>query len=249
MLACIPLRAAEIRTAAQAASIPKFVTVEEGRNTSVGGLCVDVFRAIERVDPDLVFAGDQDWQPLARIEAGVAHGQLDAACGFLRTPEREARFNYIEPALYRMDFSLAVRADDKISVSNWADVRRLGDQGRILIIHGSGMVRKMEMLGGLTIDAGGRDSQTNLAKLVLGRGRFYMHRSPGIHDEIHSAGMQDKVRVLPVAISTEAFHMIVSKQLPAATHEKLRKAIQQLRTSGELGSLLKRWNFAPENIE
>jgi ABC-type amino acid transport substrate-binding protein len=245
-LACSPLRATEIRTAAQEASSPKFIALGPDGKTAIVGLCVDIMRAIERVDPDIVFVGEQRWQPLARIEAGIAQGQLDAACGFFRTREREAKFDYIAPELYTMNFFLAARADDPVQVKNWDDVRQLGNQGSILMIHGSGMVGEMEKLGGVTIDSGGRDSEINLAKLLAGRGRFYFHRSPGIQEAIARAGMQDRVRLLPTVMRTENFYMIVSKKLPAAARDKIRNAIVKLRASGELARLFRQWDDAPE---
>lgn len=245
-LASVPLSATEIRTAAQEATTPKFAQLNPGRKTPIGGLCVDIMRAIERVEPDIVFVGDQTWQPLARVEAGVAHGQLDAACGLLRSPEREAKFTYIEPILYPMNYFLAVRADDSVQIRNWDDVRQLGDRGTILVVHGFGIVRQLEKMGGLKIDSGGRDPENNLGKLVAGRGRFFIHRSPGINAEIANAGMQGKVRVLPTVMHTENFHMVVSNKLPADTREKIRGAIIRLHASGEMARLLGQWDSAPE---
>lgn len=246
-LAAAPLHAAEIRTAAQEATTPKFTPLYPDRKTPIGGLCVDIMRAIERIDPDLAFVGDQTWQPLVRVEAGVAHGQLDAACGFLRTREREAKFTYIDPPLYSMNYFLAVRADDTVQVGNWDDVRQLGDQGTVLVAHGFGIIRQLEKMGGLKIDSGGRDAESNLAKLVAGRGRFFIHRSPGIQHEITRAGMQGKVRVLPAAMHTENFYMVVSKKLPVATCEKIRNAIIRLNANGEIARLLSQWDSMPEN--
>lgn len=90
----------KIRTAAQDASEPKFVVLYESGKSAVGGICVDIMRAIERVDPTLKFVGDQTWQPLLRIEAGVSNGHLDACCGLLRTKPREAKYVYIDPPFF-----------------------------------------------------------------------------------------------------------------------------------------------------
>ncbi len=245
-LVSLPLPATEIRTAAQEGTTPKFVSLSPDRKTPIGGFCVDIMRAIERIEPDITFVGDQAWQPLVRVEAGVAHGQLDAACGLLRTQEREAKFTYIEPPLFPMNYFLAVRADDTVQISNWDDVRQLGARGTILVVHGFGVIRQLEKLGGLKLDSGGRDPAINLAKLMAGRGRFFFHRSPGINAEIASADMQEKVRVLPTVMHTENFHMVVSKKLPAATREKIRGAILRLHASGEMARLLAQWDSAPE---
>lgn len=199
-------------------------------------------RAIERLEPDLQFTGDQMWQPLIRVEAGVATGHLDAACGFLRNKEREARFTYIEPPLFPVNYYLVARADDEVQINSWNDVRKLGNQGVILVINGFGMIKKLEEIGGLKIDSGAKDSKTNIDKLLAGRGRFYLHRSPGIKAEITNAGAQDKVKLLPTVMHSEKFYMAVAKSVPAETLEKMRKAIVQLNTSGELAKLLEKWD-------
>lgn len=231
----------EIRTAAQEATEPKFVVLPQGGKPVVGGLCIDIMRAIERVAPDLKFVGDQAWEPLVRVEAGVANGTLDCACGFLRNSQREARFNYIEPPLFPVNYHLVVRADDDLQVNSWDDVRRLGDQGTILVINGFGMIKRLHDIGGLKIDSGAMDSKTNLEKLLAGRGRFYIHRSPGIVAEIAKAGMHGKVRILPTVIHSEKFHMVTSRSLAPATVERMRKAIAQLEKTGELKRLLEKW--------
>jgi polar amino acid transport system substrate-binding protein len=232
---------AQVRTAAQEGTSPKFVALGAPSEHRIGGLCIDILRAIERIEPDIVFVGDQRWQPFARVEARVANGELDAACGFLRNAGRAARFDYIEPPLFPVNYFLLVRADDGVQIRDWNDVRRLGRQGVVLVNHGFGMAQQLEQLGGLTIDSGGRDSATNLAKLIAGRGRFFIHRAPGIETEIESAGVRQQVKVLPVAMHSEAFHMIVSKTMPALTRERMRKAIGRLIESGEMERLRRQW--------
>jgi polar amino acid transport system substrate-binding protein len=241
-LALPALALTEIRTAAQIATEPKFVALTQNHKNTIGGLCIDIMRAIERIQPDLKFVGDQIWEPLVRVETGVANGTLDATCGFLRNSVREAKFNYIEPPLFPVHYYLVVRNDDDVRVKNWDDVRKLGDQGIVLLINGFGMINRLHDIGGLKIDAGATDSKTNLEKLLARRGRFYIHRSPGIETEIRKAGLQDKVRLLPTIIHTETFHMVVSKTMPAETVDKIRRAVQQLESTGELKQLLEKWN-------
>jgi polar amino acid transport system substrate-binding protein len=233
----------EMRTAAQNASEPKFIAlVDEDGRKSVGGICIDIMRAMERIAPEIRFVGDQTWQPLKRLEAMVENGNLDVACGLLHGVARETKFNYIEPPLFPVNYYLIVREDDDVQVENWNDVRKLGAQGVILVINGFGIINRLNELGGLTIDSGAYDSKANLDKLLARRGRFYLHRSPGINAEIRKAGMQGKVKILPTPMHTESFHMVVSKKLPAETVEAIRKAIVTLDRNGELKRIVDKWN-------
>jgi ABC-type amino acid transport substrate-binding protein len=245
VLALLAMRPAfgvmEIRTAAQDASEPKFMTVERNGVKSVGGICVDIMRAMERVAPEIRFVGDQVWQPLKRIEAKVASNELDAACGLLHGAAREGKFVYIDPPLFPVNYYLVVRADDNIQVQNWDDVRKLGGDGVILAMSGFGIINRLNELGGLKIDSGAYDARANLEKLLARRGRFFIHRAPGIYGLIRKTGMQDKVRILPTPMHVENFHMVVSKSLAPDAVEAMRKAIVTLDRSGELKQILEKW--------
>ncbi|HEX7646042.1 MAG TPA: ABC transporter substrate-binding protein, partial [Noviherbaspirillum sp.] len=138
----------ELRTAAQIASDPKFVAVQERGTPAVGGICVDILRALEKTDPEMKFTGDQNWQPLVRMEAGMASGDIDVICGLLRTKAREARYTYIEPPLFPVTYHLVVRADDDVQINSWDDVRALGVHGVVLVNNGFGIIDRLESTAG-----------------------------------------------------------------------------------------------------
>ncbi len=232
----------EIRIAAQEGSTPKFVSLMIDGKPQIGGTCIDVLRAIERVDPSIHFTGDQKWMPLIRAEAGLANGVLDAACALIRTPEREAKYAFVDTPLYPVNYMLVVRANDTVQINNWQDVRDLGNQGVILTLYGySGILSHLRRLGGLQIDEGGYDTKVNLEKLLAGRGRFFIHRSPGVSAEIAAAGLEGKVKILPTVMHSETLYMMVSMSMPLPLREKLNKALLQLASSGELSKISKKW--------
>ncbi|WP_317205173.1 ABC transporter substrate-binding protein [Janthinobacterium sp.] len=231
-----------LRTAAQEATEPKFIAVQRAGARHVIGLCIDIMRAVERMDPGLKFVGDQTMQPLIRVEAGIAAGDLDAACGFIRTPQREAGFVYVEPPLFAVNYFLTVRADDTIRIGNWNDVRKLGDEGVILAIHGFGGSKRLNEIGGLLVDSGANTSTLNFQKLLAGRGRFYYHRSPGIKAEIRKAGVLGKVKILPTSMDSQKLYLVLSKTLSADTVNRVAAALAQLSKSGELAHLLAKWD-------
>jgi polar amino acid transport system substrate-binding protein len=240
--ALAPACAIDVRTGAQEAASPKFVAITIDGKPAVGGLCVDIMRAIERVEPDLHFVGDQQWLPFSRLESGLAHGQFDLACGLIRTPEREALHTFIDTPLFPVHYLLVVRADDEVQVRDWADVRKLGEHGVVLTMHGyAGVLAHMKRVGGLRIDTGGRDTKVNLEKLLAGRGRFFVHRSPGIYGEVARSGLQDKVKILPTVMYAESFHMMVARTMAPETRGKIDRALARLADSGELASLARLW--------
>jgi polar amino acid transport system substrate-binding protein len=231
----------QMRTAAQTGTEPKYIAqTKDGKNV-IAGLCVDIDRAIEHIEPGLRIIGDQEWQPTARLEDGMAAGSMDIAYGLSRNKEREAKFTYIEPALFPVRYFLVARADDHIRIDSGDDVRKLGDNGVILIPHRFGPIARLKEMGGLVIDSGAPDSKTNLLKLVAGRGRFYYHRSPGIVSEIRKAGVEGQVRILPAVMDKQLFYMVAGKSVPAEAVEKLQRAIATLEKNGELKRLIDKW--------
>jgi ABC-type amino acid transport substrate-binding protein len=230
--------AAEIRTAAQEDSEPKYLN-EGGK---VVGLCIDIMRAIERLDPGLRFSGEQTWLPLMRLEHGVRNGKLDMACGFVRNREREAAFQIVLPRLFPVQYRLVVRAGDDPSVRSWDDVRKLGADGVILVNSGRGPARRLEEMGGLLIDSGGRTTANNLQKLASGRGRFFYYRTPGLTSELRRSGVKDKLRLLPVVLESQDFFMMLGKHVPQDRVERLSAAVRTLQDSGELARLLDKWD-------
>lgn len=237
-LAAAPASATDLRTAAQEDSEPKYWN----ENGKVVGLCVDIMRAMEKVDPALHFVGDQQWMPLKRIELLLRSGELDTACGFIRTKDREASYRVIEPRLFPVKYHLVVRADDKVAVHNWDEVRALGNEGVILVNAGSGPVRHLEEQGGLLVDSGGRNSIQNLQKLQGGRGRFFYYRIPGLSSEIRRAGLRGKVRPLQPPIEVQDFYLMAGRHLSPDTLARLGAAVKALDDNGTLAQLLDKWD-------
>lgn len=245
LLAASPAFAIDVRTAAQESAYPKFVAQIVDGKPRIVGLCIDIMRAIERVEPEIRFVGDQHWLPYIRVETGVEQGQLDVACGMIRTREREAKNGFIDTPMFPVDYLLVVRADDAVQVHDWSDVRKLGEQGVVLTIYGFvGVLTHMKNVGGLRIDSGGRDARVNMDKLLAGRGRFFVHRTPGIYGEIARAGMRDKVKVLPAVMYTESFHMMVARGLPQDTRDRINRALIRLADSGDMEKMVKVWEDA-----
>lgn len=234
----LPAVATEIRTAAQEDSEPKYLN-EGGK---VVGLCIDIMRAIERLDPSLRFSGDQTWLPLKRIEHRVRNRELDMACGFIRNKEREANYQIVVPRLFPVQYRLVVRAGDNVSVQSWNDVRKLGAGGVILVNSGSGPAKRLEEMGGFFIDSGGRTPVTNLQKLATGRGRFFYYRTPGLASEMKRSAVKDKLKVLPVVLESQDFFMMVGKHVPQDSVDRLNAAVKTLEGKGELTRLLDKWD-------
>lgn len=223
------------RTAAQQDSAPKYFQREQGGE--VVGLCVDIFRAIEEVDPAIRILGDQDMQPLARIERSVLFGKLDIFCGLGDNSQRREYYHFLQPPVFSVNYHLAVRIDDPVVIQTWDDVRKLGDKGIILVNHGSGAIARLHALGGLYVDDGGLTTSANLGKLISGRGRFLYYRIPGFQSEINRKGAEQQVRILPTVFETQPFYLLVRKNMDSERIKRLESALQQLADTGGMARI------------
>ncbi|MES2162487.1 MAG: ABC transporter substrate-binding protein [Pseudomonadota bacterium] len=228
-----------LRVAAQEGTEPKFIAAGKDR---IVGLCVDIFRTIERIDPGLIFIGDQQWMPLIRAYHQVAAQQHDALCAVQRTEERERQYVYLDPPLFPINYMLLVRAGDEVVVNNWDDVRKLGQDGVVLANRGYATTDFLIAQGGLQINASATSPVMNLQKLVAGRARFFLHRSPGLAGVIASAGATGKVKILPQVMSVAQLHMVMGRHVDPGVVARVRRALEQMEKNGELARLLKKWD-------
>ncbi|MBR7799255.1 substrate-binding periplasmic protein [Undibacterium fentianense] len=230
-----------IRTAAQESSEPKFIAIKSQGKPAISGICVDIFRSIEKRFPTIHFSGDQVWMPRRRMDLYFQDKRIDLICGVQDLPRNTAQYQLLSTVLFSVDYMLAVRADDPVQVKSWEEIRQLGDNGVILALQGFGIVDILQKIGGLKLDPSATSSLSNLRKLLAGRGRFYCHRSPGLKSSIQQAGLSREVRVLDHVFHTEKFYMGLRKDLPAFEVKMIQDALLDLSKSGELKRIFDRY--------
>lgn len=228
-----------LRVVAQEGTEPKFIPAGIGR---VVGFCVDMYRALERVDPGLQFVGDQQWLPLVRALSEVATHQHDALCAVQRTDERARQYIFLDPPLFQLRYQLLARSADPAVVEDWDDVRKLGMHGVILANRGYTTAEMLERTGGLQVDSSATSPAINLHKLIAGRGRFFFYRGPGLKGFIERAGATHKVKVLPAVMATTDVYMAMGTHVDPAVRLRVQHAVEQLKKTGELARLLKKWD-------
>ncbi|MYM68615.1 transporter substrate-binding domain-containing protein [Pseudoduganella sp. FT55W] len=227
-----------LKVVAQEGTEPKYIPAGIGR---VVGLCVDLYRAIERIEPNVVFSGDQQWTPALQALSQLASHEHDALCAVQRTEERTRQYVFLEPALFQMRYQLIARAGDPVTVNNWDDVRNLGPKGIILANRGYTAPGMLERIGGLQVDASASTPAANLQKLIAGRGRFFLHRAPGMQGFIDRAGATTRVRILPTVMATTDVYMALGTHVDPAVRQRVQRALEQLDKNGELARLLRKW--------
>lgn len=245
MLACMLLGSAvhatpvTLRVAAQEGTEPKFIAAGKDR---IIGFCVDLFRTMERIDPGLIFVGDQQWLPLVRAHSALANHQHDALCAVQRTAERERQYLYLDLPLFPLQYMLLARTNDPVLINGWDDVRKLGAQGVVLVNRGYSTAETLERFGGLRINSSATSPAMNLQKLLAGRGRFFLHRGPDLQGFLARAGVAGKVKILPHVMYTTNVYMAMGTHVDPAVAARVQRALEQMEKTGELARLLKKWD-------
>lgn len=228
-----------LRTAAQEGTEPKFVP--DGKDRIVG-LCIDIMRAVEQIDPGLRFVGDQKWKPLIRAYSELESGLEDVQCAVQHTADRTKRFNYIGPRLYTIEYQFLVRSNDHVVIQNWDDVRKLAPNGIVLVNRGFAAGDIVAAMGGIEVDASSTSQDLNLQKLIAGRGRLYFHRGPGLQKLLERTGTSDKITILPKVMYSAKLYFATSRQLDPRVSDRLASALFQLEKKGELERMMKKWD-------
>ena len=233
----LPVHAELVLNTVSSPAPPRYSVITQDGRKVVTGLCIDIMRAIEKIDPEIRFSGEQQTMPQARASSLMERGELDVLFCLNKNAEREKKFLVVEPALYEVHYKLAVRSDDEVDVQSFDDIRKLGSQGIILVNFDTASVKFLQDIGGLKIDSSGLTQEVNLRKLVGGRGRFYYRHELGLRGELEAGGFSREVKLLPAVLDRQEQFVIFSRSADPAAVARVEKALERLKVSGELAKL------------
>lgn len=235
----LPSFAIELKTAAQN-SIPKYFIDEDDR---MGGICVDIMQAIEVVEPEIKFTGYQEFLPFKRLQMYLEEGRIDVFFGFRETAERKENYIFLKVPLYQIHYVVAVREEDNVTINALNDLRALGQDGKILTVHGSAASRFLHGEDGLLVDDGARTPSKLLRMLMAQRGRFAFYHDLGLRGAIKKDVLEKKVKILPVSFLMYAHYAAFTKNTDMTTITKVQKAIEKLMHNGALTKIHKKYNL------
>jgi ABC-type amino acid transport substrate-binding protein len=228
-----------VRIAVQENSAPKFLA-PAAAGSPAQGICPDLLRAIEQHDASVRFVFETHAQPLRRLEWRMELADTDANC-LVDNAERRAKFQVVQNYLFSFNYHLIARADDMVHINDWNDVRRLGKNGKILVVSGTGVAARLRRLGGLTVDDSGKSATANLQKLVMGRGRFFYYRTHDWNNLVQAAMVDGQVRIVPTRLEVVQFHLMFGRHVDRYVVARAERALAQLEANGTLAQLRLRW--------
>lgn len=231
--------ALDLRVAVWDGAAPFMIKTEQGWR----GICVDIYKAMETLDPQLRFVIDEEPMPLRRIEYELQAGRRDLICGARKTPAREAGgMQFLKTGFYTSGYRLAVRSDDDVQVSSWDDVKKLGNQGVVLIMQGHGEIERLQQLG-IQLDSGTPSAEQNLIKLEAGRARFFYHRDIFFKSSSFNPKDHPKVRLLPTVFDPSPAYIAAGKMLSKDVLIQLDTVFNRLMRSGELARIVRQYGL------
>lgn len=226
-----------VRVMAQESIPPKWLM----RGEQPEGVCPDILRAIEKVEPRVKFAGMADYRSVPVIEQGLEAGTVHGACALLDTERRRKIATVAGKALYTVRHRLAAAAGDRAAIDSYEDLVRL--KPLITTSRGAAYSEQLRVLG-LDVDDSSGDNVTNLRKLIAGHGRFYYMNELTLGWMVREHQLQDKVRVLPGVFREEPIYFWLSKKMDPGAARLVHLALLRLKNSGELGRIYERWSAA-----
>ncbi len=228
--------AVELRTAAQE-SEPKFIKKAGG--SEIAGICVEVMRAIEKIDSSIKFKGDQEFKPFNRIEIELESGELDVFVGAIKNKERELKYTYASVPIYHTRNIIAVRIDDDIKLDKLEDIKKLQDNV-ILVNRGNAQADTLKQEG-YNVNDDGKLAEQNIKKLLAKRGRFWYQDEISLKAALKDNKVQDQIKILPNNFDESGRYLAFSKKIPSETIGKIESALRVLTRSGELGKIFSKY--------
>ena len=234
----LPAAAIELRTAAQD-SAPKYILLA---NQQVGGLCIEIIKAIENVDLQISINGHQTYLPFQRLQKYLEDGRLDVFFGLKKTVARQEKFTFIEPPLYQLNYVAMVRQGDQVVIGKNADVSSLGKHGKLLTIYGTAASKYLRSQGSLVVDDSARTPEMLLKMLLANRGRFAFYHDLGLSYLIADQESENQVRILPAVFSTYYHYAAFSKKTERGYVSKVKQALETMKHKGILSQIRNKYS-------
>lgn len=228
-------RVSNLPVLAQESLPPKWID----RGDHSDGVCPDILRAIEKLEPRVRFTGQHEFRSLPVIEQGLESGDVACACALLDTARRRGIATIVGKPLYMVRHRVAAAASDHARVDNLDQLVKL--KPLVNTSRGAGYSDQLRALG-LKVDDSTSDNVVNLKKIIAGHGRFFYMNELSLNWIIRENGMGAQVRVIPGVLKEEPVYFWVSKKVPPATVHLLDQALLKLKANGELSRIYARWS-------
>ncbi|MFG6439840.1 substrate-binding periplasmic protein [Roseateles sp. LKC17W] len=224
-----------LRTAQQSGSIVKYDTNTPARP----GLCLEILRAVERVDPTLRFTGLTQKLPLKRVERLLAEREVDVFFCLLKSPERERQWRYAPVPLYVIRHVVVQRIDDGRHFDTLAQLAQASRAKRVLVMRGTAIARHLVKAQVAITEVG--SEREALQMLSMGRADMVYGQDINLLRHIHESQMGTQVKLGRTVFQEEPQYLALRADLPAAHEERLTNSLRKLDKDGTLRQLTEKY--------
>lgn len=234
----LPASAQELtlRTVQQSGSTVKY---DPDGSVLKPGLCIEVLRAVEKLDPGLHFSGLAQHVPLRRVERLLADGLVDAFFCLLKSPERERQWRYVPVPLYTIRHIVVQRADDPRHLETLADLAALSRHKPVLVMRGTALARRLTAADVAIAEVG--SEREALQMLTLGRADAIYGQDINLQHHIAENKLGDKLKFGRTVFQEESQFLALRADLPTAHEERLTQALRKLEKDGTLRQLAEKY--------
>lgn len=225
-----------LRTVQQSGSLVKY---DPDGGPLKPGLCLEILRAVEKLDPGLHFSGLEQQVPLKRVERLLAEGLVDAFFCLLKSPEREKQWRYVPVPLYTIRHVVVQRADDPRHLDTLADLAELSRRRPVLVMRGTALARRL--LAADVAIAEVASEREALQMLTLRRADAIYGQDINLQRHVAETKLGDKLKVGRTAFQEEAQFVALRADLPPAHEERLTQALRKLERDGTLRQLTEKY--------
>lgn len=232
----VPAQELTLRTVQQAGSLVKY---DPDGTPLKPGLCLEILRAVERLDPGLRFTGLEQAVPLKRVERLLTEGLVDVFFCLLRSPEREKQWRYAAVPLYSIRHVVLQRADDPRHPGTLAELAAWSRIKPVLVMRGTALARGLVAAAvSFTEVASEREA---LQMLTLGRADAIYGQDINLQRHVADSGQGDKLKFARTVFHEEPQFLALRADLPAAHEERLTQALRKLEKDGTLRQLAEKY--------
>lgn len=232
---CAHAQELTLRTVRQSGSVVKY----DADNKLRPGLCLEILRAVERVDPGLHFTGLEQQVPLKRVERLLAEGQVDAFFCLLKSPERERQWRYAPVPLYTIRHVVVQRAGDPRHIGTLEQLAKASRKKRVLVMRGTAIAR--HLVNADVAIAEVASEREALQMLAMGRADFIYGQDINLERHISDHHMNDRLKLGGTFFQEEPQFLALRPDLPAAHEERLTQALRRLERDGVLRQLTEKY--------
>ena len=241
----------EISTAYQDTA-PKFMLDEQGQAT---GICVDIFAALEKQDPQLVFTQPNYYTPLKRIFYAIETGSLMAYCGAGYNKIRAGKMLYSQVPLYRVSTRMLISRENDNPYPNIQALKNDADLG-FYSINGTSTHNLLIKMGFKMHGHYVKTLQQGLGLALSDSYNVFVYHSLGLNYALaqntsdQTKQTQNKnnkgnkwqgLKLIPISLRDYQHWMVFSQKIKKAPLKRINDALKKLREQKVIDKIIKKY--------